>query len=142
MTPEQLSALNSGINSELTEQIAKNKTAIDNIDNGTIINNFREVETELFGKQERLYNAINIKTINNQPLLGAGNIEINSGTGIIENHEQYVRITTLSTGVYKLVYKGPKFIYYNGATSNYFYRIENENEVLIYVTTDGNGYFY
>lgn len=39
------------------------------------------------------------------------------GGGIAELSTQYVRITDLDPGVYKLTYKGTKYLYYSGTTS-------------------------
>lgn len=52
----------------------------------------------------------------------------NSNNGITELSAQYVRITDLDTGIYKLTYNGNKYIYYNGHTST--------NYVLVYSGTD------
>lgn len=44
-----------------------------------------KLDTELATKQDSLVSGTNIKTINNQSLLGSGNISITSGTSNIEN---------------------------------------------------------
>ena len=47
-----------------------------------------QTDTKLSSKQDRLVSGTNIKTINNQSLLGAGNINIGRGTsGHLKNYE-------------------------------------------------------
>lgn len=68
-------------------------------------------------KQDKLVSGTNIKTINNYSLLGSGNIDISGSGGITEISTQYVRITDLESGVYKLTYNGTKYLYYDGTSS-------------------------
>lgn len=67
--------------------------------------------------QEKLESGTNLKTINNESLLGSGNINISSSGGAGEIADQYVRITDLESGFYNLTYNGQKYIYYEGEES-------------------------
>lgn len=67
------------------------------------------------GKQDTLVSGTNIKTINNSSILGSGNLSV--GGGIEEISDQYIRITDLAAGVYKLTYDGTKYLYYCGTSS-------------------------
>lgn len=75
------------------------------------VKEIKRLDTE---KQDALVSGTNIKTINNQSILGSGDI---SAGGIEEISTQYIRITDLDAGVYKLTYAGTKYIYYSGTTS-------------------------
>ena len=61
LTTSQLTAVNSGITSELVAQIGTNKTSI---------------ETLQTSKQDTLVSGTNIKTVNGQSLLGGGNVVV------------------------------------------------------------------
>ena len=61
LTTSQLTAVNSGITSELVAQIGTNKTS---------------VETLQTSKQDTLVSGTNIKTVNGQSLLGGGNVVV------------------------------------------------------------------
>ena len=52
------------------------KNFIDAIKDGTVIDSFGDVEIELENKQDSLVSGTNIKTINNQSILGSGNLDI------------------------------------------------------------------
>lgn len=56
------------------------------------------IQTQLNGKQDTLVSGTNIKTINNQSILGSGDIEIQSGTNTLYFYEN-VTGTTLNTGI-------------------------------------------
>ena len=55
------------------------KDLIDGIKNGTSIDSFSDVETALNSKANALVSGTNIKTINNESILGSGNIDIEAG---------------------------------------------------------------
>lgn len=71
-------------------------------------------------KQDKLVSGTNIKTLNGLSLLGSGDI---STSGITEISTQYIRITDLQTGIYKLTYAGTKYIYYSGTTGTSLHTI-------------------
>lgn len=71
----------------------------------------------------------NIKTVNNTSLLGSGNLLISGELPSIST--QYIRITDLDTGVYKLTYSGTKYIRYYGSTSTSNVAVDGSNVVLI-----------
>lgn len=54
-------------------------------------------KSELTGKQDQLVSGINIKTINNQSILGGGNIEIQASTGSTDLSNYYTKEETDST---------------------------------------------
>lgn len=57
------------------------------------------------------------------------------GGGITELSDQYVRVWNLSTGIYKLTYKGAQYIYYYGATSTASVSIKSgSGDVLLFVS--------
>ena len=91
-TAAQLSAINSGITSSLVQQIGNNTTArhthtnkaiLDTITE-TLINSWNDkvnqtqLTAELNKKQDTLISGTNIKTINNNSILGSGNIAVSS----------------------------------------------------------------
>ena len=61
LTTSQLTAVNSGITSDLVAQIGTNKTSIENLQTS---------------KQDTLVSGANIKTVNGQSLLGGGNVVV------------------------------------------------------------------
>lgn len=73
LTPSQLSALNSGITSTLVTQIGTNQS------------NISSLQTTVAGKQDILVSGTNIKTINNESILGSGNIDIQTGGTVDDN---------------------------------------------------------
>ena len=66
--------------------IGTNTTAINNIKDGTTIDSFGDVESALSNKQDILVSGTNIKTINNQSLLGSGDITISGGGNTLYKH--------------------------------------------------------
>ena len=67
-------------------------------------------------------------------------------TGIIDIADQYVRITDLDSGIYRLTYEGTKYIYYNGASSTSTISFSFINPIHLYVnkrqaTADGTAYW-
>lgn len=54
--------------------------------------------------------------------------------GIIEIPEQYVRITDLESGIYRLTYEGNKYIYYNGSSGTQTKQFKFVNSVILNVT--------
>lgn len=54
-------------------------------------------KSELTGKQDQLVSGVNIKTINNQSILGGGNIEIQASTGSTDLSNYYTKEETDST---------------------------------------------
>ena len=101
-TQAQIDAINSGITNGLVAKISTNETTINNhiantsnphsvtkaqvglgnVDNTSDLNKpiSTATQTALNGKQATLVSGTNIKTINNQPILGSGNIDIQSGS--------------------------------------------------------------
>lgn len=84
-------------------------------------------------KQDKLVSGTNIKTVNNNSLLGSGNISISGG--IIEISTQYVRITDLASGVYKLTYNGTKYIYYYGISSTSKHTVAGDAGAVVLVVS-------
>ena len=76
MTQAQLNALNSGINANKVAQIDTNATNIAN-------------------KQDTLISGTNVKTINNESILGSGNIEIQGGGGNTIIETTYANLVAL-----------------------------------------------
>lgn len=75
--------------------------------------------------------------------------DISDNSGVTELSDQYVRITDLETGIYKLTYNGAKYIYYDGTTGTGVHTVVTTyatNPVLLYVTqcytTPTGGYTY
>lgn len=54
-------------------------------------------KSELTGKQDQLVSGVNIKTINNQSILGSGNIDIQASTGETDLSDYYTKEETDST---------------------------------------------
>lgn len=104
----------------------KNKPSISNITSSDISN--------WNGKQDQLVSGTNIKTINNQSLLGSGNIAISGGGGITEiTGTGKIKLTGLSTdfGSVKWSLIGKQLIVYFydvNLTSSPFY---NTNSIFI-----------
>lgn len=67
------------------------KSEVDNL-----LNN-KANKSELTGKQDTLISGTNIKTINNQSILGSGNIEIQASTGSTDLSDYYTKEETDST---------------------------------------------
>ena len=68
------------------------------------------------------------------------------GSDIISVPDQYVRITDLDSGIYRLTYEGTKYIYYSGATSSSALDFNLINPIYLYVNkkqaaTDGEAYW-
>lgn len=104
LTQTQLDAVNSGITNGLVAKISTNETTINNhiantsnphsvtkaqvglgnVDNTSDLNKpiSTATQTALNGKQATLVSGTNIKTINNQSLLGSGNIDIQGGGAV------------------------------------------------------------
>lgn len=72
----------------------------------------------------------------------------NSNNGITELSAQYVRITDLDTGIYKLTFNGTKYLYYMGKTSTNTSTVDTGSDpCLLYVQKNGETrwewhYFY
>ena len=64
--------------------------------------------------------------------------DVGTGGGIIEIPDQYVRITDLDSGIYKLTYEGYKYIYYNGATDTQTTNYGFVNPFILNVTKKQN----
>lgn len=54
-------------------------------------------KSELTGKQDQLISGVNVKTINNQSILGSGNIDIQASTGSTDLSNYYTKEETDST---------------------------------------------
>ena len=67
------------------------KSEVDNLLNDKANN------SELTGKQDQLVSGVNIKTINNQSILGSGNIDIQASTGETDLSDYYTKEETDST---------------------------------------------
>lgn len=88
--------------------------------------------TALAGKQDTLTAGTGITITNN----------VISSTATIDNDEkvqeistQYVRITDLDAGVYRLTYNGTKYIYYNGASATDTHTVTGaDGEVILVIS--------
>ena len=124
-TAEQWSAINSGITSD------KITTMESNIENKVVKNADIASNTSYFkfprwdskglitGQTAQVYQKnVTINGTNIGPLFGASstNVSITIPSGVSTISTQYIRITDLSTGMYKLTYNGNKYIYYYGET--------------------------
>lgn len=79
---------------------------------GVIDSNGVKLETKLGQKQETLVSGTNIKTINNQSLLGSGNITISGGGEPPENCEVTDnKVTTISDLSTNIQYPSAKAVY-------------------------------
>ena len=88
--------------------------------------------TALAGKQDTLTPGTGITITNN----------VISSTATIDNDEkvqeistQYVRITDLDAGVYRLTYNGTKYIYYNGASATDTHTVTGADGVVVLVVS-------
>lgn len=68
------------------------------------------------------------------------------GSGITELSSQYIRITDLASGVYKLTYNGTKYLYYNGTSSTSTHTVTGSSGAVIlnvnkYSTTYWHWYY-
>lgn len=90
---------------------------------------------KLMNKQDKLVSGTNIKTINNQSLLGSGNITIEggSGGGGIETLTGSTRLSNLAQGVYLIA--PSTVIYYYGATGTSSFTLSSGGVLSI---SDGN----
>lgn len=95
---------------------------------------------------EKLVDGQTIKTINNQSILGSGNLDVK---GVTEIATEYIRITDLDTGIYKLTWGGSNNVavklYYNGTTSTSAVTLNNNyknTQPILYVTKLVNGTTY
>jgi hypothetical protein len=82
LSAEQLSAVNSGIDSTKVEQIETNKNNIADIKDGTSINSFGDVETALDSKQDTISD---LSTIRSGATLGATAVQPETGKGLSTN---------------------------------------------------------
>ena len=71
---------------------------------------------ELNGKQDTLISGSNIKTINNQSILGSGNIEIQGGSGGGSYEEQYLTFEALEDGTFSFTENDLQYSLDDGAT--------------------------
>ena len=86
---EKLDAIIAGGEIDLSNYYKKSE--VDNLLNAKANN------SELTGKQDTLISGVNIKTINNQSILGGGNIEIQASTGETDLSDYYTKEETDST---------------------------------------------
>lgn len=101
-----------------------------------IIDGILEVTT-----QGTTNNSVVTKATLDASLAGVG-----GGSDIIDIDTQYVRITDLDSGIYRLTYEGTKYIYYSGATSSSALDFNPINPIYLYVNkkqaaTDGEAYW-
>ena len=82
-----------------------------------------EVDSALNGKQAKLISGTNIKTINNQSLLGSGNIDIQGGGGSV-----------IGTGSFSINNNGHLIVELPNAVDNPYFI--NSNGHLIYDTSN------
>ena len=133
---------------------------------GDLTNYYTKTETNtlLGGKQATLVSGTNIKTINNESLLGSGNIDIQGGGGTVESaitsgstnaveSKAIWSATTFNKGVL-LTFNGYRQStnYPNGCTklivevvgsnNNSDINFYNDNQRLGYITIDNWGYIY
>lgn len=66
------------------------------------------------------------------------NVGTGGGGDIIDLPDQYVRITDLESGIYRLTYEGYKYIYYNGATGTQTTTYGFVNPFILNVTKKQN----
>lgn len=75
-------------------------------------------------------------------ITSAGVASYLSGKTIITKSDQYIRITDLSTGVYKLTYSGTKYLYYSGTSSTLSCTVvAGTGAVLLYVSRYNSTYW-
>lgn len=55
------------------------------------------------------------------------------GSGVEEISTQYIRITSLNAGTYKLTYNGTKYIYYNGTSSTSTHTVTGSDGAVILI---------
>ena len=89
---------------------------------------------KLMNKQDKLVSGTSIKTINNQSLLGSGNITIEGGSSVgggsgITELTSPVRLWDLEDGVYQL--PASCLIYYKGATSTTNFKLNSSGFLFI-----------
>ena len=148
LSQTQLDAVNSGITSRLVTKIGTNES------------NISSLQTN---KQDKLTAGTNITIDANNVISasggGSGSVTVDSelsstSTNPVENRvikqaldgisnstikeldSQYVRITDLATGVYKLTYNGTKYIYYSGSNSTSTHAVSDgssDNSVILVV---------
>ena len=89
---------------------------------GTVTGGNFMIFSKLQNYQEKLVSGSNIKTINNQSLLGNGNITIEGGSssGGIEELTSPIRIWDLTAGYYKIPASSKIYYYGSSNTSNSF----------------------
>ena len=77
-------------------------------------------KTELDSKQDELESGINIKTINNESILGSGNIDIQGGGGSVEpiivNYNEHISADTLA----KILEQKTNVMLYDANTNSYY----------------------
>ena len=77
-------------------------------------------KTELDSKQDELESGINIKTINNESILGEGNIDIQGGGGSVEpiivNYNEHISADTLA----KILEQKTNVMLYDANTNSYY----------------------
>lgn len=86
---EKLDAIVAGGEIDLSSYYKKSE--VDNLLNNKADN------SELTAKQDTLISGVNVKTINNQSILGSGNIEIQASTGSTDLSDYYTKEETDST---------------------------------------------
>lgn len=91
-----------------------------------------QYDTDISSKQDTLVSGTNIKTINNENILGSGNIDID---GITELTDTSIRIWNLDTGVYQLSDGVGHTIYYKGTTDTSSITVSNVGIMFITQTT-------
>lgn len=88
--------------------------------------------TALSGKQDTLTAGTGI-TISNNVI--SSNASVDNDEKVQEISTQYIRITDLDAGVYRLTYNGTKYIYYNGASATDTHTVTGADGVVVLVVS-------
>lgn len=91
--------------------------------------------TALSGKQDTLTAGTGITIDANNVISASGGSSITNNEKVQEISTQYIRITDLDAGVYRLTYNGTKYIYYNGASATDTHTVTGADGVVVLVVS-------
>lgn len=108
--------------------------------NTTLTQTGAQVQADL----DKVEGLANIKSVGSGlSLSSAGQLSASGGSGgVTEISTQYIRITNLSAGVYKLTYNGTKYIYYNGSTGTSTHTVGSGSGAVILTVAKYNSSYW
>ena len=113
-------------NTSNPHSVTKDQVGLSNVDNTSDVDKpvSTATQTALDTKQETLVSGTNIKTINGESLLGAGNIVVSGGGGIAETFETISKNLAASNATFNFANNLlDSIVYANGWTKSFTYNV-------------------